>query len=159
MYHAPSSNQPVLSNEGKVSCTKKQPEPLIGLELTPDRHQPITSHMRYATILNKQIYIHFVLRLTQLSSNIQIDKVHCDSIITRSTGKTRVITDCVITDRVIYTRPLSHTKQMPHPPSFGMGHQSVYLVYSYNTPTFHKSRYQSVYVGRIIEQQLIYCIF
>ena len=43
-------------------------------------------------------------------------------------------------DRVIYTRPLfkifnaiSFTgfhmrKQMPHPPSFGMGHQSVYLV-------------------------------
>ena len=30
-------------------------------------------------------------------------------------------------------------KQMPHPPSFGMGHQSVYLVYSYNTQTFHKS--------------------
>jgi len=27
-------------------------------------------------------------------------------------------------------------KQMPHPPSFGMGHQSVYLVYSYNTQTF-----------------------
>jgi len=46
----------------------------------------------------------------------------------------------VMTDRVIYTRPLfkifnatSFTgfcihKQMPHPPSFGMGHQSVYLV-------------------------------
>ena len=46
----------------------------------------------------------------------------------------------VITDRVIYTRPLfkifnatSFTgfhirKQMPHPPSFGMGHQTVYLV-------------------------------
>ena len=33
-------------------------------------------------------------------------------------------------------------KQMPHPPSFGMGHQSVYLVYSYNTQTFHKSWYQ-----------------
>ena len=36
-------NQPVLSNEGKVSCSRKQREPLMGLELTTDRHQPITS--------------------------------------------------------------------------------------------------------------------
>ena len=47
---------------------------------------------------------------------------------------------CVLTDCIIYTRPLfkifnatSFTsfylrKQMPHPQSFGMGHQSVYLV-------------------------------
>ena len=50
-------------------------------------------------------------------------------------------------------------KQMPHPPSFGMGHKSVYLVYSYNTQTFHKSWYQQVYVSRIIKLQLIYCIY
>ena len=29
-----SLNQPVLSNEGKVSCSRKQWEPLMGLELT-----------------------------------------------------------------------------------------------------------------------------
>ena len=31
-------NQPVLSNEGKVSCSRKQQGPLLGLELTTDRH-------------------------------------------------------------------------------------------------------------------------
>ena len=31
-------NQPVLSNEGKVSFTKKQWDLLLGLELTTDRH-------------------------------------------------------------------------------------------------------------------------
>jgi len=31
-------NQPVLSNEGKVSCSRKQRGPLLGLELTTDRH-------------------------------------------------------------------------------------------------------------------------
>ena len=40
-------NQPVLSNEGKVSCSRKQWEPLIGLELMTDRHPPITSQTRY----------------------------------------------------------------------------------------------------------------
>jgi len=30
-------NQPVLSNEGKISCSRKQLEPLMGLELTTDR--------------------------------------------------------------------------------------------------------------------------
>ena len=40
-------NQPLLSNEGKVSCSRKQPEPLMGLKLTTDRHPPITSQKRY----------------------------------------------------------------------------------------------------------------
>ena len=31
--------------------------------------------------------------------------------------------------------------------------------YGYNTQTFHKSRYQQVYVGRLIQLQLIYCIY
>ena len=31
-------NQPVLSNESKVSCSRKQREPLLGLKLTTDRH-------------------------------------------------------------------------------------------------------------------------
>jgi len=31
-----SRNQPVLSNEGKVSCSRGQREPLIGLELKTD---------------------------------------------------------------------------------------------------------------------------
>jgi len=31
-------NQPVLSNKVKVSCSRKQWEPLMGLELTTDRH-------------------------------------------------------------------------------------------------------------------------
>ena len=39
-------NQPVLSNEGKVSCSRKQRKPLTGLELTTDRHPPITSQTR-----------------------------------------------------------------------------------------------------------------
>jgi len=29
-------NQPVLSNKGKISCSRKQLEPLVGLELTTD---------------------------------------------------------------------------------------------------------------------------
>ena len=40
-------NQPVLSNEGKVSCSRKQRGPLIGLELTTDRYPLITSQTRY----------------------------------------------------------------------------------------------------------------
>ena len=34
-------NQPVLSNESKVSCTRKQRGPLMGLKLTTDRYPPI----------------------------------------------------------------------------------------------------------------------
>ena len=40
-------NQPVLSNEGKVSCSSKQRGPLLGLELTTERHPPTTSQTRY----------------------------------------------------------------------------------------------------------------
>ena len=36
-------NQPVLSNLGKVSCSRKQSDPLMELELTTVRHPPITS--------------------------------------------------------------------------------------------------------------------
>jgi len=42
-YPIPSWNQPVLSNEGKLYMLKNPTEPLIGLELTTDRHQPNTS--------------------------------------------------------------------------------------------------------------------
>jgi len=34
--------QPVLTNEGKVSCSRKQLKPLMGLRLTTDRHPPTT---------------------------------------------------------------------------------------------------------------------
>ena len=37
-------NQPVLS---KVSCSRKQRGPLMGLELTTDKYPPITSQTRY----------------------------------------------------------------------------------------------------------------
>ena len=40
-------NKPVLSNEGKVSCSRKQREPLMGFELMTDRHPWIMSQMRY----------------------------------------------------------------------------------------------------------------
>ena len=36
-----------LSHESKVSCSRKQQEPLMGLELTTERHPPITSQRRY----------------------------------------------------------------------------------------------------------------
>ena len=84
----------------------------------------------------------FVTFCTELCSFFKIVKsiymyIHCDSIITQSgsTGK-----EHVITDRVIYMRSLfkifnatSFTgfhirKKMSHPVSFGMEHQSVYLV-------------------------------
>ena len=39
--------QPVLSIEGKVSCSREQWEPLMGLEFTTDRYPPITSQTRY----------------------------------------------------------------------------------------------------------------
>jgi len=35
-------NQPVLRNEGKVSCLWKQREPLMVLERMPDRYPQIT---------------------------------------------------------------------------------------------------------------------
>jgi len=40
-------NQPVLSIEGKVSCSSKQQEPLMWLELLADRHPSIMSQTRY----------------------------------------------------------------------------------------------------------------
>ena len=40
-------NQPILSNEGKVSCSRKQGWLLLGLELTTDRHPSTTSQTRY----------------------------------------------------------------------------------------------------------------
>ena len=40
-------NQPVLSNQSKVSCSRKQRGPLIGLKLTTDKYPPITSQTRY----------------------------------------------------------------------------------------------------------------
>ena len=42
--------QPVLSNESKVSSSRKQQEPLMGLEPTTDRHPPTTSQMRYRAL-------------------------------------------------------------------------------------------------------------
>jgi len=39
-------NQPILSNEDNISCSRKQQQPLIGLELTTDRHPLITSQTR-----------------------------------------------------------------------------------------------------------------
>jgi len=49
VYHARirSWNKPLLSNEGNVSCSRKNPEPLIVLELTTDRHPAITSQTSY----------------------------------------------------------------------------------------------------------------
>jgi len=81
--------------------------------------------------------------------NIIFVLVHCNSIITRSsgsTGKTALYT-CDRYSKSLTVNATSFTcihirKQMPHPPSFRMGHQSAYLVYSYNTQTFHKSWYQ-----------------
>jgi len=43
-------NQPVLSNEGNVSCSRKQWECLIWHELMTDRHPPTTSETRYPTV-------------------------------------------------------------------------------------------------------------
>ena len=40
-------NQPVLSNENKVSCSRKQRGPLMGLEFTTDRYPPITRRATY----------------------------------------------------------------------------------------------------------------
>ena len=47
--HAPirSWNQPVLSNEGKVSYSRKEQGPLLGLKLTTDWHPPTKSQTRY----------------------------------------------------------------------------------------------------------------
>ena len=39
-------NQQVLINEDNDSCSRKQRNPLMGLELTTDRHPPITSQTR-----------------------------------------------------------------------------------------------------------------
>ena len=55
-----SGNQPVLSNEGKVSCSRKQWGDLMGLELTTDRYPPITSQTRYPLRLSHTLlkYVH-----------------------------------------------------------------------------------------------------
>ena len=36
-------NQPALSNEGKISSSRKQRDPSLGLKLTTDKHPPTTS--------------------------------------------------------------------------------------------------------------------
>ena len=72
-----------------------------------------------------------------LHAQMHAKVLHLGSIITRSPGSTGK--KCVIMDRVIYKPPLFIVnatsfpgfhlrKQMPHPPSFGMGHQTVYLI-------------------------------
>ena len=43
----PSWNQLVLSNEGKVSFSRKQRQPLMGLKFATDTHPPSTSQTRY----------------------------------------------------------------------------------------------------------------
>ena len=40
-------HHPVLSNNGKTSCSSKVQEPLVGLELTTDRHPLIASQTCY----------------------------------------------------------------------------------------------------------------
>ena len=40
-------NQPELSNQSNVSCSRKQRGPLVGLELTTDRYPPITDQTCY----------------------------------------------------------------------------------------------------------------
>ena len=48
-------NQPVLRNDGKVSCSRKQRVPLMGLEMTTDKHPLITSQKRYPLRTSKEI--------------------------------------------------------------------------------------------------------
>jgi len=48
-------NQPVLSNKGKVSCSKKQREPLMGLHLATDLRSFLKSYKDMQWIYN--IYI------------------------------------------------------------------------------------------------------
>ena len=58
-------NEPVLSNEGKVPCSRKQRGPLLGLELTTDRHPPTTSQTRYPLCYAAPSYnLNFVQRFT-----------------------------------------------------------------------------------------------
>ena len=49
-------NKPVLSNEGKVSCSRKQRKPLLGLELTTVRHAPNLSQTWYPLCHAASIY-------------------------------------------------------------------------------------------------------
>ena len=74
--------------------------------------------------------------------------IHCDCIITHSlgsTGKKLVIADRPYNETLFIVKATSFPgfhirKQMPHPPSFGMGHQSLYFN-GYNTQTINKSWY------------------
>jgi len=51
-------NQPVLNNERNRSCSMKQREPLMGFEITTDRHPPITRQtVRNST---KQFYFFII---------------------------------------------------------------------------------------------------
>ena len=71
--------------------------------------------MLYLCVVNK-IMNSFVAFFDHWLAEMSEMRIHCNSVITRSsgsTGKKRVITYRVITDRVLYTRPLfkplSHT--------------------------------------------------
>ena len=56
-------NQPVASNVGKVSCSRKQQKPLLGLKLTTDNiHQLEVSHttkLSHATPRRSNMLIRF----------------------------------------------------------------------------------------------------
>ena len=64
-----------LSHESKVSCSRKQQEPLMGLELTNERHPPITSQRRYpkrhtaSKTKDKDLLVFFKAYLPSLSQS------------------------------------------------------------------------------------------
>jgi len=58
LNHSPISSwkQPILSNEGKVSCTRKQLEPFTGIKFTLKQHPPISqTSYRLCAILHQFI--------------------------------------------------------------------------------------------------------
>ena len=93
--------------------------------------------------------------------------LHCDSIITRSTEKknTFYLTALYTRDHCSksLTRPLSqvftYVNKCPTHRHLVWDIRQCIQFYGYNKQTFYKSRYPKVYVGRIIELQLIYCIY
>jgi len=62
-------NQPVLSNEGKVSCSTKYWESLLGLKLTTDRHPQTMSQTRYQLHFFVHKYKKLVVMLIQSQPN------------------------------------------------------------------------------------------
>ena len=72
-----SLNQPVVSNAGRVSCSRGEKEPLIGFQLMSDMNPPITCETRQPLRHAPRLSIHFTSLHTLLSTVLFLPSLRC----------------------------------------------------------------------------------